>query len=325
MANAANARAREASAPAATAGEMIGGSIVLKRIVERVRLVAPTDATVLIVGESGTGKGRIAAMIHNHSARRNSPFLKVNCAAIPRHLLESELFGRQRGAVAQRIGRFESGQGGTLFLDEMGEIPLKLQPKLLRAVREREFERMSGVRTIRSNVRLIAATHYSMRQMFEAGKFRADFFYRLNAFPIFVPPLRERPEDIPRLVRYFVDIFSARWKRRIEVIPVEVLDALTAHSWPGNVLELEKFIERSVILSPGQVLQAPLEDLALIDEESRPPVTLEDAERAHIRRTLREANGAIDAAAARLDVSQSALCNKMRRLGIMDAWGARSA
>ena len=320
MAHTANVTAQEMAAPiAAVEGEMIAESLPLRRVIEQVGLVAPTNATVLIDGESGTGKSRIAAMIHARSSRPNRPFVTVRCSKVPRGLLESELFGHRRGAfeggVAPRIGAFELADRGTLFLDEIGDVPLPLQPRLLRALEEHEFERMGGERTIHVDVRLVAATSRDMKQMIVADEFRADLFYGLNAFPIAIPPLRERPEDIPPLARHFVRSFGARLRRRIDVIPIEVLDALTAYSWPGNVRELESFIERSVILSRGSVLQAPVGDL-LADRDTRPPVTLEDAERAHIERTLRQTNGLIDEAAVRLGITRAGLSSRMRRLGI---------
>jgi formate hydrogenlyase transcriptional activator len=327
MANAANAIAQDMAAPVAAAeGGMIAESLPFRRVIEHAGLVAPTPATVLIVGESGTGKSRIAAMIHARSGRRNWPFVTVRCAEIPGGLLEGELFGYRGGAreeaVASRAGGFELADRGTLFLDEIGDVPLPLQPRLLRALEEHEFERMGGERTIHVDVRLVAATSRDMKQMIAADQFRADLFYGLNVFPIAIPPLRERPEDIPPLTRHFVHSFAARLKRRIEVIPIEVLDALTAYSWPGNVRELESFIERSVILSRGSVLQAPIEEL-MAERDTRPPVTLEDAERAHIERTLRQTNGLIDEAAVRLGITRPALSSRMRRLGIAVSWSRR--
>jgi len=301
--------------------QIIGESPNLQCALQQVKTVGPTDSTVLILGETGTGKGLVAEMIHNVSSRRHHPFVKVNCAAIPLGLLESELFGHERGAftgaIAQRIGRFELGDKGTLFLDEIGDIPLELQPKLLRVLQEHEFERLGSTRTIHTNARLIAATHRNLSQMVAQGKFRADLFYRVNVFPVTVPPLRERREDIPRLVRHFVEVFARRMNKQIEVIPSEVTESLARFRWAGNIRELENVIERAVILSQGAVLEAPLHELAPLQTDVTPdPVTLKDAERAHINRILREANGVIGTAAARLGLPRSTLFYKMRRLGI---------
>jgi formate hydrogenlyase transcriptional activator len=302
---------------------MVGESAPLRRVMEQASIVAPTDSTVLILGETGTGKGRLAASIHEFSMRREHSFVKVNCAAIPMGLLESELFGHERGAftgaIAQRAGRFELANDGTLFLDEVGDIPLELQPKLLRVLQEHEFERLGSTRTLHTNVRLIGATQHDLRKMVAAGTFRMDLFYRLNVFPIRMPALRERREDIPLLVTHFVDIFSQRMGKNIQVIPVEMIEGLLRYPWPGNIRELENFLERAVILSRGSVLDAPLAELSSSDGEAEMeilPVTLEEAERAHIQRTLREANGVITTAAARLAVPRSTLFYKMRRLGI---------
>jgi formate hydrogenlyase transcriptional activator len=302
-------------------GNTIGGSAKLQEMIRQAEIVAPTDATALILGETGTGKGLMAALIHDHSTRRNGTFVKVNCAAIPLGLLENELFGHERGAftgaVTQRLGRFELANKGSLFLDEIGDIPLELQPKLLRVLQEHEFERLGSTHTIRTDVRVIAATHHNLRQMVSEGKFRSDLFYRLNVFPIAVPPLRERREDIPLLVRHFVEAFSQRMNKRIEVIPTAVMESLTRCSWAGNVRELENFIERAVILSQGAVLEAPLYELQSIqDETPAEPLTLKDAERAHILRILRQANGVLGVAAVRLGVPRSTLFYKMRRLGL---------
>jgi formate hydrogenlyase transcriptional activator len=302
---------------------MVGESAPLRRVMQQASIVAPTDSTVLILGETGTGKGRLAAAIHEMSGRRLYPFVKVNCAAIPMGLLESELFGHERGAftgaIAQRAGRFELANHGTLFLDEVGDIALELQPKLLRVLQEHEFERLGSTRTLSTNVRLIAATQHDLHKMVAEGTFRMDLFYRLNVFPIRMPALRERREDIPMLVRHFVDMFSHRMNRAIEVIPPELIDGLSRYPWPGNIRELENFLERAVILSRDSVLEAPLAELGSRDGEGEMdpvPITLEEAERAHIVRTLREANGVITTAAARLGVPRSTLFYKMRRLGI---------
>jgi formate hydrogenlyase transcriptional activator len=304
-----------------SAGDVIGQSQKLQNISSQAKIVGPTDSSVLLLGETGTGKGLIAAMLHSLSSRRNHPFVKVNCAAIPLGLLESELFGHERGAftgaVVQRIGRFEAANKGTLFLDEIGDIPQELQPKLLRVLQEHEFERLGSTQTIRTNVRLIAATHRNLGQMIEEGKFRADLFYRLNVFPITVPPLRERKDDIPLLVKHFVHVFAARMNKQIDVIRTEVMDGLMNYAWPGNIRELENFTERAVILSQGVSLEPPLHELTSpVDKATAAPVTLKDAERAHIIGILRECDGVISAAATRLCVPRSTLFYKMRRLGI---------
>jgi formate hydrogenlyase transcriptional activator len=304
---------------------------------KEVETVAPTDSTVLIGGETGTGKELIARAIHHLSARRERTFVKLNCAAIPMGLLESELFGHVKGAftgaIAQKIGRFELAHQGTLFLDEVGDIPRELQPKLLRVLQEQEFERLGSPRTVRVNVRLVAATNRDLHQMVADGEFRMDLYYRLNVFPLVLPPLRERPEDIPRLVRHFVQKFAQRMGRQIETIPAEAMTALMAYSWPGNIRELENLIERAVILSPGPVLQVPLGEVqAQYQPEAsasfatdRTPAetasagTLVDAERKHILRVLRESNwvlGGPAGAAARLGMKRSTLHWKMKKLGI---------
>src|SRR5207253_3539231 len=245
--------------------EIVGNSDVLRRLLAQIETVAPTDSTVLIYGETGTGKELIARAIHNLSSRQSNAFVKLNCAAIPMGLLESELFGHEKGAftgaIAQRIGRFEVANRGTIFLDEIGEIPLELQPKLLRVLQEREFERLGSTRTIHTDARLIAATNRELHNMVEQRKFREDLFYRLNVFPIYVPALRERSEDIPLLVNHFVQRFARRMNRTIETIPAETMAALTRYPWPGNIRELQNLIERAVILSRGPVLQVPLQDL----------------------------------------------------------------
>jgi formate hydrogenlyase transcriptional activator len=307
-----------------TEAKLVGESQKLEKVMQQTAIVGPTDSTVLLLGETGTGKSSIAASIHGISARREHPFVKVNCSAIPLGLLESELFGHERGAftgaIAQRPGRFELANRGTLFLDEIGDIPGELQPKLLRVLQEHEFERLGSAQTIKTNVRLIAATHHNLRKMVAEGKFREDLFYRLNVFPITIPPLRERAADIPSLVRHFVDVFARRMNKQIEVIPNYIVDSLSRYHWPGNIRELENFMERSVILTAGTALEAPLQELAALEEETAPaPVTLEDAERAHIRKTLNEVNGVIAAAAQRLGLPRSTLFYKMRRLGITAA------
>ena len=239
---------------------------------QQAAIVGPTDSTVLILGETGTGKGRIAAAIHDMSDRRRNSFVKVNCAAIPLGLLESELFGHERGAftgaIAQRLGRFELANRGTLFLDEIGDIPGELQPKLLRVLQEHEFERLGSTQTIKTDVRLIAATHHNLRKMVAEGGFREDLFYRLNVFPVAIPPLRERPEDIPLLARHFVEVFARRMNKQLDVIPNYIVESLCRYPWPGNIRELENFMERSVILTPGTSLEAPLHELAVLEEKT---------------------------------------------------------
>jgi formate hydrogenlyase transcriptional activator len=319
-ANVLNLCTRDATRVTASAREMIGESPQLQNVVRQVNIVGPTDSTVLIYGETGTGKELVARMIHEISVRRGHPLVKMNCAAIPLGLLESELFGHERGAftgaISQRIGRLEAANGGTLFLDEIGDIPPELQPKLLRILQEHEFERLGSAHTIRVDIRLIAATHRNLMKMVEEEKFRADLFYRLHVFPITVPPLRERPGDIASLARHFVRLFGERMQKQIDVIPQETVDRLAHHSWGGNIRELENFIERSVILTRGSVLEAPLDELPVAIDREETPVGLKDAERAHIARILQEAGGVIGAAAARLGIPRSTLFYKMRRLGI---------
>lgn len=304
--------------------EIIGESAALKRILKQVETVAPTDSTVLIQGETGTGKELIARAIHNLSKRHERTFVKMNCAAIPTGLLESELFGHERGAftgaIAQKVGRFELAHQGTLFLDEVGDIPLELQSKLLRVLQEQEFERLGSNRTIRVDVRLVAATNRDLAQMVADKQFRSDLYYRLNVFPVTLPPLRERPEDIPSLVRYFAQKYARRMSKRIETIPAETMTALTQYYWPGNIRELENLIERSVILSRGADLHVPLGELkAPAAAAPNGVTTLEAAEREHILRVLRETNwviGGSSGAAARLGMKRTTLQSKMRKLGI---------
>jgi len=307
--------------------EIIGESPALKRTLKQVEIVAPTDSTVLLLGETGTGKELIARAIHNLSCRRERTLVKVNCAAIPTGLLESELFGHEKGAftgaIAQRIGRFELAAGGTVFLDEVGEIPLELQPKLLRVLQEREFERLGSTRTLRTDARLIAATNRDLRQMVEQRKFREDLFYRLNVFPICVPSLRERSEDIPLLVNHFAQRFARRMNRTIETIPAATMAALTRYPWPGNIRELQNLIERAVIVSRGPVLQIPLHDL---DNRTAPlrdngkDQTLEAVERVHILAILKETRWVLAGsrgAAARLGMNRSTLQFRLNKLGIV--------
>jgi len=307
--------------------EVVGKSTVLRRVLRNVETVAPTDSTVLIYGETGTGKELIARAIHNLSPRRSKAFVKLNCAAIPTGLLESELFGHEKGAftgaIAQRIGRFELADGGTIFLDEVGEIPLDLQTKLLRVLQEREFERLGSGRTLRTDARLIAATNRDLAALVAEKRFRADLFYRLNVFPVHMPPLHERPEDIPLLVRHFVEHYARRMKRAIETIPSETMEVLTRYRWPGNVRELQNLMERAVILSPGPVLHVPLGDLdvrATGGQPRGPAQTLEEAERAHIVATLTDTNWVVAGArgaAVRLGMNRSTLQFRMKKLGIM--------
>ena len=308
--------------------QIVGNSPALRRLLKQVETVAPTDSTVLVYGETGTGKELIARAIHDLSARRSGTFVKLNCAAIPTGLLESELFGHERGAftgaVAQRIGRFELANRGTIFLDEIGEIPLELQPKLLRVLQEREFERLGSSRTLRSDARLIAATNRDLGAMVEEKAFRADLYYRLNVFPIHVPPLRERTEDIPALVRHFVQQFARQMNRAIDTIPAESMAALRRYPWPGNIRELQNLIERAVILSPGAVLRVPVEELKAVApveavSNSDTQRTLADAERSHILAVLDETKWVLagdNGAAARLGMNRSTLRFRMKKLGI---------
>jgi formate hydrogenlyase transcriptional activator len=309
-------------------GEIIGESLVLKRTLKQVEIVAPTDSTVLLLGETGTGKELIARAIHNISLRRSNPFVKLNCAAIPTGLLESELFGHEKGAftgaIAQRIGRFEQANRGTMFLDEIGDIPLELQPKLLRVLQEREFERLGSTRTLHTDARLIAATNANLAERVDEKRFRTDLYYRLNVFPILIPPLRERSEDIPLLVRYFVEKYTRRMNRRIDTIPTSAMEGMSEYHWPGNVRELENFIERAVILSRGSELRPPVDELAQQQKPSRPIVadnsaTLREAEREHILYALRDTNWVIGGpagAAARLGMKRTTLHSVLKRLGI---------
>jgi formate hydrogenlyase transcriptional activator len=301
---------------------IIGTSDALRRVLGMVRVVAPTDATVLINGETGTGKEVIAEAIHKCSDRSSGPFVKLNCAAIPAGLLESELFGHERGAytgaIARGIGRFERANRGTLLLDEIGDLPLELQPKLLRVMQERQFERLGGAATIHTDVRVICATHRNLIEMVDKREFRADLFYRLSVFPIELPPLRDRPEDIRLLAHHFAMDFAARMHKPIEAISEEFMGALVRHSWPGNVRELQNFIERSVILSSGAVLSGSLPELTRTLNLSA-GMTLEDAERSHILQTLQHTEGMVggrDGAAARLGLPRTTLISKMIRLGI---------
>jgi transcriptional regulator with GAF, ATPase, and Fis domain len=300
--------------------EIIGGSAAMKRVMAQVEVVAPTNATVLILGETGTGKELVARAVHRMSPRRNLPFVTLNCAAIPTGLLESELFGYERGAftgaLSQKIGRFEMAHRGTLFLDEVGDIPLDIQPKLLRALQEKAFERLGGTKTIPIDVRLVAATNRNLTQMMGDKLFRSDLYYRLKVFPITTPSLRDRPEDIPVLARYFTKKYSAKMDRQIEKIPADTMQALVRWPWPGNVRELENFIERSVILSKGTSLRAPLAELQEDAADASGSATLEQVEREYIVRILRENGGVVTAAATRLGLHRTTLNAMMRKLGI---------
>src|SRR5947208_7732356 len=307
--------------------QIIGNSPALEAVLEQVERVAPTDSTVLIQRETGTGKELIARAIHNLSMRCGRPFIKLNCAAIPFDLLESELFGHERGAftgaIAQKIGRFELADKGTLFLDEVGDIPPALQPKLLRVLQEQEFERLGSTRTHQVDVRLVAATNRNLVEMVKRNEFRSDLYYRLDVFPIPLPPLRERREDIPALVEHFVEIYARRMGKEIAHIPAETMSALVSYFWPGNIRELQNFIERSVILTSGNVLHPPLASLkSSAEAESLGPITLEDAERDHIRKILEETRWVVagpNGAAARLGIKRSTLYFRMQKLGISRA------
>jgi transcriptional regulator with GAF, ATPase, and Fis domain len=304
--------------------QLIGDSPALDAVLDGVKRVAPTSSTVLIQGETGTGKELIARAIHNISSRCGRPFIKLNCAAIPLDLLESELFGHEKGAftgaIAQKLGRFELADKGTLFLDEVGDIPPSLQPKLLRILQEQEFERLGGSRTHQVNVRLVAATHRNLAEMVENGQFRSDLYFRLNVFPVELPPLRERREDIPALVTHFVDVLGRRVGREIEHIPPQTMLALCSYGWPGNIRELQNLIERAVILSVDGVLPNPLLNAGPQRIRFSPtPTTLIDSERALILRTLETARwvlGGRDGAAAKLGLKRTTLIYKMQRHGI---------
>jgi formate hydrogenlyase transcriptional activator len=312
---------------------IVGHSDSLRAVLNQVQIVAPTDSTVLILGETGTGKELVARAIHNRSSRRDKPFVRVNCAAIPSGLIESELFGHERGAftgaLTRKIGRFEMADGGTLFLDEIGDLPFDLQPKLLRVLQEQEFERLGSTVTTRVNVRVVAATSRNLPEMVANREFRSDLYYRLNVFPVQLPALRERPADIPLLVRHFVNLCATRMNKCVEEIPSQAMEILRGYHWPGNVRELQNFIERAVILSPGKVLQAPLAELKQpCDRRDASPqnatenVTLKDAEREHIIQALAETNwviGGPKGAAARLGLVRTTLISKMQRLSISRA------
>ncbi len=309
--------------------EIIGFSPALQSVEMEVERVAPTDSTVLVLGETGTGKELIANALHNLSARRGRPFVKLNCAAIPFDLLESELFGHEKGAftgaLTQKIGRFEMADGGTLFLDEIGDIPLALQPKLLRVLQEQEFERLGSGRTHQINIRMIAATHRDLTEMVRLGEFRSDLYYRLNVFPVLIPPLRERREDIPLLVSHFVEVFARRMAKEINHVPPETMGALIEYGWPGNVRELQNLIERAVIRSDDEVLANPLAssrkenfDTAIVLKG-----TFVDSQRALILQALEASGGTIggpEGAAAQLGLKRTTLIAKMKRLRINQSW-----
>jgi formate hydrogenlyase transcriptional activator len=305
--------------------EIVGQSPAFQNILNQVRIVAKTDCVTLVQGETGTGKEVIARAIHSQSSRKQGPFVKLNCAAIPGPLLESELFGHERGAFtgayAQTKGRFQQADGGTLFLDEIGDLPLELQPKLLRALQEQEFERLGSSQTIRVNVRVVAATNQVLAELVANKQFRADLYYRLNVIPISLPPLRDRVQDIPSLVEHFVRKFSTRMNKCIDAIPLEIMNVLKSHDWPGNIRELQNFIERAIVLSPESVLRLPLADLKQMTRQPSPVAarTLADAEREHILDVLKETEGLIggmNGAAARLGLPRTTLVYKMRKLGI---------
>jgi formate hydrogenlyase transcriptional activator len=301
---------------------IVGSSAPLIEVLDLVRIVAPTDATVLIGGETGTGKEQIAVALHAHSKRRGGPFVKLNCVAIPLDLLESELFGHEKGAftgaIAQRIGRFQLADKGTLFLDEVGDIPLALQPKLLRVLQEQEFERLGSTRTHRVDVRLVAATNRDLMGMVKRGEFRSDLYYRLNVFPVLLPPLRERREDIPALVGHFAELFGYRIGRQIEHIPPSLMSALSSYHWPGNIRELKNLIERAVILSNNGVLHDPLPRTGAVGVFNL-TTNLKDSERALILQTLQAVGwviGGAKGAAARLGLKRTTLISRMSRMGI---------
>jgi formate hydrogenlyase transcriptional activator len=302
---------------------IVGQSSALRHVLNLVETVAPSDSTVLLLGETGTGKELIARAIHERSRRKERTLVKLNCAAIPTGLLESELFGHERGAftgaIAQKVGRLELADQGTLFLDEVGDIPIEIQPKLLRALQEREFERLGSNRTKQVDVRLVAATNRDLEQMMENREFRSDLYYRLNVFPIRIPPLRERPEDIPLLVRYFTQKYGRRMQKQIDSIPAAAMRKLSSWHWPGNIRELENFIERSVILTHGPALQAPIAELGNNGRNAPVAGTREADERDEIVRVLKVTNGRVagpDGAAARMDIKRTTLISRMKKLGI---------
>jgi formate hydrogenlyase transcriptional activator len=306
-------------------GLLVGRSPAFRGILDQVGLVAPAACAVLIRGETGTGKELIAREIHNRSPRAGGPFVKVNCAAIPAGLLESELFGHERGAftgaLSSRIGRFQFANKGTLFLDEIGDMPIELQPKLLRALQEQEFERLGSSQTIRVDVRIVAATNQDLEQMVNERRFRLDLYYRLNVFPIHLPPLRGRADDIPALVHHFVEMYGARMNRVIDEVPDHVMEILRRHDWPGNIRELQNFIERAVLMTEGRVLHPPLSELKRLAPPSaeEPGRTLAEVERGYITETLQRSNwvvGGRQGAAVKLGLPRTTLIARMRKLGI---------
>jgi len=309
---------------------IVGQSSALRRVLQMVETVANGNATVLLLGETGTGKELIARAIHNRSRRKDRTFVKLNCAAIPSGLLESELFGHERGAftgaITQKIGRIELADQGSLFLDEIGDIPLELQPKLLRLLQEREFERLGSTRTKNVDVRVVAATHRDLEEMILEKQFRSDLYYRLNVVPISIPPLRERSEDIPLLVQHFVRQAARRMNKTIDIIPCQTMNALMQYDWPGNIRELENVIERAVILSPSSVLHIPGRDLhsrITAGHDSEKLGTLADVEREHIRAILKDTRWVMsgsNGAAARLGINRSTLYYRMKKLGIVRPW-----
>jgi formate hydrogenlyase transcriptional activator len=331
MATVINMMSAAGSNAAAFEDEMIGSSLAFRRVLNSVRLVARTDSAVLIEGETGAGKELVARAIHQESLRSGGPFIKLNCAAMPGGLIESELFGHERGAFTgawtQTTGRFQLAHQGTLFLDEIGDLPLELQPKLLRVLQEQEFERLGSARTIRVDVRIVAATNQDLAQMVRERRFRADLFYRLNVFPIAVPPLRERSEDIPNLLQHFVRKFARRMGRDITHIPEDVIEVLRLHDWPGNIRELQNIVERAVIMSPGPDLRLPMGEFKHVIKTDTPSAvrTLAAAERDHIVEALRQVGwvvGGRDGAAARLGVARTTLLYRMRKLGIVQGRAA---
>src|SRR5437773_7840400 len=302
---------------------IVGQSSALRHVLQLVETVAASDSTVLLLGETGTGKELIARAIHDRSRRKDRTLVRVNCAAIPTGLLESELFGHERGAftgaISQKLGRLELADQGTLFLDEVGDIPTEVQPKLLRALQEREFERLGSTRTKKVDVRLVAATNRDLEKMIETREFRSDLYYRLNVFPIRIPPLRERPEDIPLLVRYFAQKYGRRMEKQIESIPAAAMKKLSSWHWPGNIRELENFIERSVILTHGPALQVPIGELGNNGKATPIPGTREAGDRDGILRILKDSNGRVagpNGAAARMGLKRTTLISRMKKLGI---------
>jgi formate hydrogenlyase transcriptional activator len=302
---------------------IVGQSSALRHVLRLVETVAPSDSTVLLLGETGTGKELIARAIHDRSRRKDRTFVKLNCAAIPTGLLESELFGHERGAftgaITQKLGRLELADQGTLFLDEVGDIPLEIQPKLLRALQEREFERLGSTRTKKVDVRLVAATNRDLEKMIEDREFRSDLYYRLNVFPIRIPPLRERPEDIPLLVRYFAQKYGRRMEKKIESIPAAALRQVASWHWPGNIRELENFIERAVILTHGSALEVPVSELRRTGAAVAASIPRESREYDEILRVLRETHGRVagpNGAATRMGIKRTTLISRMKKLGI---------